>query len=121
MKTFKKIPKSLDLAIELVYSHLESADIAYIIANSPGSVHHTFGMHLRNHLGLWKNGTSFKKDIKKRFNLFGHGDDCSGLILTGVWAKVRKKNVEQALSREAASYARHWTTQGTNPKTGKKI
>ena len=122
MKKPHKMPRTLDEAIKMVISRLEPADINFIKnEKDPNLVHMGFGMWLRNNLGLWKNDTPFKKDIKKRFNLFGHGDDCSGLILTGVWAKVRKKNVEQALSREAASYARHWTTQGTNPKTGKKI
>lgn len=113
-------PKTLDEAIEHLYSILSKEDKKYIKENSQGSVHHFAGMAMRNAWGLWKNGTPFKKDIKKRFNLFGHGDDCSGLIFEGVWAKVKGDNVTETLNSTAERYRVHWKKYGINPTTGKK-
>lgn len=114
-------PKTLDEAIEHLYSTLTEEDKEFIRNNSHGTIHHFTGMALRNAWGLWKEGTPFKKDIKKRFNLFGHGDDCSGLIFEGVWAQVKGEDVNTVLTATAKRYTKHWKKYGVNPETGKEI
>jgi len=52
-------------------------------------------MKMRNDWSLWDLKTPLVKDIQTRFGLFGHGDDCSGLIHAGIWATVRGQNVER--------------------------
>lgn len=123
MKAIKHKPKSLDEAIGMVLANIEPGDRYFIQLHDAGIVHHSFGMYLRNEMGLWRNRTLFKKDIKKRFGLFGHGDDCSGLILAAVWAKVRdpKCNVARLLKQEAAGYKKHWKQSGVDPATGRPI
>jgi hypothetical protein len=118
MKKFK--PQTLDEAITHVVEGLAPADRTFIQNHSASEVHFTAGMVMRNDFGLWEQDTPFKADIKKRFNLFGHGDDCSGLILAGVWATVHGEDVNKALATEAEYYRKHWTQCGVNPETGEE-
>jgi len=121
MKTKKYIPETLDDAINHLYENLTDRDIHFIKYNESYSIHHSGGMSLRNNWGLWQKNTPFKKDIKSRFNLFGHADDCSGLIFAGLWAKVKNKDVNDALNKEAKRYHKHWPKYGIYPATGKEI
>jgi hypothetical protein len=121
MKKTDFIPKTLNEAIDFLYKGLNKEEIGFIKKNNSGSVHFSTGMSLRNNWGFWKEGTPFKKDIKKRFKLFGHGDDCSGLVLEGVWAKVMGKDVNEILDKAATRYYKHWKRYGVNPETGKEL
>lgn len=114
-------PKTLNEAIDHLYSTLTEEDKEFIRNNDHGSIHHFTGMAVRNAWGLWKEGTPFKKDIKERFNLFGHGDDCSGLIFEGVWTKVKGGDVDAVLKATAESYHKHWKKYGVDPVTGKEV
>lgn len=120
MKPIKKHPKTLDEAIKMVLTNIDAADTEHIIKHGDNGLHFGLGMYLRNNMGLWLADTPFKKDVKKRFKLFGHGDDCSGLILAGVVATLRKQDIAAKLKREAAGYRKHWEKQGIDPLTGKK-
>jgi hypothetical protein len=123
MKKITCHPKTLNEAIEMVLSKLDKEDVEYLKLTEPPGLHHVLGMYLRNEMGLWKEGTPFKANIKKRFGLFGHGDDCSGLILTAVCAKLKYPNadVEKLLEQEAAGYEQHWLKSGIDPATGKPL
>jgi hypothetical protein len=121
MKTKEYIPETLDDAINYLYDNLKDRDIHFIRYNDPIATHHYGGMALRNNWGLWKKNTPLKKDIKARFNLFGHGDDCSGLIFEGLWTKVKGKDVNAALTKAAKRYHTHWPKYGIDPVTGKEM
>ena len=118
MKT--EIPKTLNEAIDTLYSDLSPKDIKFIKENDHSSIHFFGGMQMRNNWHLWDTKSSLNKDIQKRFSLC-HGDDCSGLIFTGLWAKVKGENVEEALNKCAESYTAHWKREGVDPMTGKKV
>lgn len=115
------VPATLDEAIETLYKVLSEDDIKYLKENGTAGCHFSGGMAIRNGWSLWENDTPFKKDIKKRFNLFGHGDDCSGLIFTGILAKVKGKDVNEELNKEAERYKKHWPKYGIDPETGEEI
>lgn len=114
------IPTSLDNAIETLYNDLKPADIEFIKTKDHASIHHFGGMQMRNNWHLWDTKGDINKDIQSRFGLV-HGDDCSGLIFTGVWAKVREQDVSKELKKAAASYKRHWKKCGVDPMTGDYI
>lgn len=81
--------------------------------------HHFLGMHLRNEWGLWKKTGPIVKDFQKRFGLFGHGDDISGLLFYSVTRQIRGESLD--IEKEIEKYWFHWLDQGVDPKTGKKI
>jgi len=106
----------MDEAIDLLHSLMEPDDIAYILSTpQESSVHMSFGMWLRNHWNLWQE-TPITKDFKKKFKLFGHADDISGMIMTGLWAKVHGIPVD--LQEVAKRYKKHWKKLGVNPEVG---
>jgi len=115
------VPASLNEAIEYLYSILEDKDIKFIKKNTCDGVHFTMGTYLRNNWSLWETDTPLSKDIKNRFKIFCHGDDVSGLILTGLWAKVNGLDIETKLNEEADEYKRHWPKYGIEPETGEEI
>jgi len=119
MKT-KDIPQSLDAAIEKLYSDLNAKDVEFIKSKDHSSIHFFGGMKLRNDWHLWDKKSPINKDIQKRFKL-AHGDDCSGLIFTGLWAKVRGEDVTAKLNECAARYTKHWLKEGVDPMTGKEL
>ena len=120
MKLKKEIPPTLDSAIEFLYTNLSEKELKFIKSNDHSSIHHFGGMQLRNDWNLWNTKSALNKDIQKRFGLM-HGDDCSGLIFTGLWAKVKGENVNDALNNVAESYINHWKRSGVNPMTGEPI
>ena len=99
----KTIPLTLNDAINVLYSSLKPND-----------------MQLRNDWGLWDKNSSINKDIQQRFGL-SHGDDCSGLIFTGLWAKVQGVDLDDALNNCAEKYKEHWRSYNTDPLTGEQI
>jgi len=115
------VPVTLNEAIDYLYSLLETKDIEYIKAENQSGVHFTMGMYLRNNWSLWEQDTPLSKDIRNRFKLFCHGDDVSGLILTGLWAKVNGLNIDEELNKEADKYKKHWPKYGIDPETGEEI
>lgn len=117
----EKKPKTLLEAINILAADLSNNEKEFIRGNDSGSVHHFAGMCIRNEWGLWKKDSPIVQDIKSRYGLFGHGDDCSGLILAGLWAKVKGEDVEKTLQAEAQKYISHWKRYGLNPKTGEEI
>jgi hypothetical protein len=119
MKT-KNIPESLDDAIDTLYSDLSAKDVKFIEENDHSTIHFFGGMQMRNNWHLWDKKSPINKDIQRRFKL-AHGDDCSGLIFTGLWAKVRGEDVTKELKKCAARYTKHWRKSGVDPMTGKKI
>lgn len=121
MKLTDFTPKTLNEAIDHLYSNLTDKDKDFIRNNTHASIHHFGGMSMRNGWNLWEKGTPFKKDIMERFNLFGHGDDCSGLIFEGVWTKVNGGDVDVALNATAERYRKHWTKYGVDPLTGEEV
>ena len=118
-KQFK--PKTIAEGIEHLHAGLSAEEITYIKKNTPDSVHHTTGQSLRNEWGLWETNNPIAIECRKRFKLFGHADDLSGLVLAGLWAKIRNRDVDKTLQDESDKYIKHWQEQGVNPKTGKKI
>lgn len=115
------IPNTLHEAINTLYNDLKQDEIDFIKSNDNSLIHHGTGMTIRNNWKLWEKDTPFKHDIKEKYNLFGHGDDCSGLIFTGLWAKVKGHNVDSALKKEAKRYTTHWKNSGIDPVTGEEI
>lgn len=119
MKT-TEIPTTLDSAIEQLYSTLTKEDTEFIKKNDHSSIHFSGGMQMRNDWHLWDIDSPIRKDIQKRFKL-AHADDCSGLIFTGLWAKVKGEDVNAALSACADNYTKYWAKMGVDPITGKQI
>ena len=117
----KPHPTTIDEAIEILFSSLEADDIAFIKdpESSSVSLHFTVGMGLRNYWHLWAEESPIKDDFKKRFNLFGHADDMSGMILDAVWAKVRGEDVDKVIKIAADGFNAHWMNIGVDPYTGK--
>lgn len=116
----KPIPKTIDEAIETLFSSLDEDDIVYIKdeKNSSSSIHFTLGMALRNYWHLWAEESPIKDDFKKRFNLFGDADDMSGMILEALWVKVRGGDVVKSLEESANSFNAHWMKCNIDPFTG---
>lgn len=115
------VPATLNEAIDYLYSVLEDKEIKYIHEKPSISVHFSFGMDLRNFWSLWQDDTPIKKDIQKRFNLWGMGDDVSALILSGLWAKVKGLNIEEELNKMVEKCRNHWLGYCIDPATGKEI
>lgn len=114
-------PETIDRAIELIESVIGPDEKAWAIRTplekAMASTHHGFGMEMRNTWGLWEEGP-MRKYVQTRFNLFGHGDDISGLIMAGLWAKLRGEDVDHALSEEADRMRAHWESISKDPATG---
>ncbi len=115
------VPSTVNEAVETLFKGLEKDDIDFIKKNDSAMVHFTFGMAMRNGWSFWQEDTPLQKDFKKRFKLFGHADDMSGLILDALWAMVRNEDPQQAMQNAAESFRKHWKKEGLDPKTGKKL
>jgi hypothetical protein len=113
-------PTTLNEGIDILYSTLTPKDIEFIKTEDHSTIHFTAGMSLRNNWKLWDKKSPINKDIQARFNL-SHGDDCSGLLYTGLWAKVRGLNVEDELNKCAKSYHEHWNDMGVDALTGEML
>lgn len=116
-----KTPTTLREAIEILAAGVTETERKFINGNEAARLHHFAGMALRNDWKLWNRDSPIVKDIKKRYGLFGHGDDCSGLILAGLWTKVKGGDVEKSLQAEVKRYIAHWKRSGVNPATGEPI
>lgn len=109
------IPATLEEAIDKVIAGMDPASVEFVLNpdSTPGSVHFFTGMSLRNEWGLWADSV-LAQHFKTRFGL-GHADDMSGMILQGVWNKVR--GVPYDIDADVIRYRRFWLQQGINPLT----
>jgi len=114
------VPSTLNEAINSIVDTLDQKDKDFIKQNEPSSVHFTIGMYLRNNWDLWEKDSPLVLDVKQRFGLWGHGDDVSGLILEGVWAKVNGIDVDKILVQRSLQCKHHWEKAGVNWKTGEE-
>lgn len=114
-------PKTIAAAIDRIVKGLTKDEIRFIEENESSVIHFTMGMVIRNEWGMWRESSALKTDFKKRFGLWGMADDISGLILEGVWATVRGKDVEKTLNDTAEEFRKHWKKSKINPETGKGV
>ena len=125
------VPLTIPDAVEMLYQRLEAHDRAYILdgANT-ASIHFFTGMRLRNAWKLWDPDTLVVQDFKKRYKLFGHADDISGMLLTALWVRVRAEALEathisakvaEACRKSAEGCRAYWLQQGINPLTGEQM
>lgn len=110
-------PATLEEAIQIVAQYLNDEEIAYIETEGANSAHHGFGTQMRNEWGLWHK-SPLAKHFEQRFGL-GHADDMSGLILSGVEAKVKKLPFDPAPLVE--DYKKFWRQQSIDPLTQNEI
>lgn len=116
-----KPPTTLNDAIATIVAGLTPEEVKYIQDNNDsGGIHHGVGTAIRNGWSLWEKDSPLVKDIRARFDV-SHGDDCSGLIFTGVWATVRGGDVDRDLKAQAKSYLRHWKKSGVDQHTGEPL
>jgi hypothetical protein len=115
------VPATVDEAIKTLVESLNETDKEYIRNHDSSEVHFGFGMNMRNNWSMWEKDTPLSLDFQKRFKLFGHGDDLSGLIIQGVWSTVQGENVEEILNETAERFRQHWITFGLDPETGKEV
>ena len=76
-------------------------------------------MFIRNNWSLWDRETPLSLDFQKRFGLFGHGDDISGLLMHCLWRQVRGEAWND--QEKATEFAEHWKKYKTDPKTGEAL
>lgn len=96
--------------IDQLCAQLSKEEIATIKRRPDAADYHrSVGMALRNELGLWNKETPVVKTCAASWGVT-HGDDVSGLILSGVIAKVRGKRFN--FEAEVERYRHHWATQG---------
>ncbi len=110
-----KVPNSLQSAIDTIVDALDEDDRRYVAANDEYSVHMTIGMGLRNCWSLWDKETHLVQWFISEFKI-AHADDISGLILTGVWCKVRSVTFDPYAI--AKGFHEHWRRFGVDPITG---
>jgi hypothetical protein len=114
------IPATLEDAIDTLVAALAEEDKAYILSpeSTPGAIHHFGGMALRNTWNLWgaRPGVStiLCDHFKTRFGL-GCADDMSGMILKGLWARLRGDAYDA--DADAAYYHAFWRRQGRDALT----
>lgn len=117
----QKTPETVDEAVEFLLAHLDDEDRKQLSSAGIGRYHLTTGMLLRNHWSLWKPETPLVQDFRKRFKLFGHADDVSGVILECLRAAVQGKNWKKVQSDTVERYRRHWRNTGFDPETGEQV
>lgn len=113
------IPHDVPSAIAELVRLLEPADIERIKNLHPCDVHFGMGMFLRNNWNMWDRNTMLNQDFQRRYGLFGHGDDVSGIILHCLWREVCGQPWGD--DKVAARYRAHWQRAGLNPKTGEEV
>jgi len=92
---------------ELFYHWLNRDEDTFIASCHPG-----LGTWIRNNLELWYDGPPVKY-----FNDIGiyHADDMSGIILTSLWRKYHKVDID--LDGQVKEYRDHW--EEYDPKVNK--
>lgn len=107
-------PKTLDAAVDILYSDMNEDELAYIHENGSLLLHHGFGTAIRNHWGLWDQSSALHKYFNETFGL-SHADDMSGLIIGSLVAKVRNETFD--IEGEVQFYKNHWKQLGIDPLT----
>jgi hypothetical protein len=107
-----RVPANLDDAIQIIYDGLTPQDIADIKEFDSGASHFGFGMYLRNNWSLWVRDTVLVRWFAENYKIV-HADDISGIVLSGVWAKVRGDAFEP--QKIAESFHAHWERMGYDP------
>ena len=120
MKEPNRIPITIPESIDLLYESVEEEDRAYIHEHEAITAHHSFGQAIRNIWKLWDSESPLVVDFKNRFQLFGHADDISSIILTAFWARVRGENEEEAVEKELEFLKKHWTDSNIDLITGEQ-
>lgn len=113
-------PKTLLEAIDMIVAELTDEEIKFIKNSGYEGLHHGLGTSLRNNLHLWDKKCPIVKDIRKTYDL-SHGDDCSGLLFTGIWTKVRGGNLQEELQKQSDKYHKHWLKSGVCCHTGEPL
>lgn len=111
------VPASYDEAMTLIMRWLEDEDRVKIKEMpAPGLVHFSVGAKFRNAWSLWDRRTPLVLDYRRRFKLFGHGDDVSATLVQHLIANV----MEQVFDPEMFGRALrdHWARIGVDPLTG---
>lgn len=120
MMIAQTIPETLEAAIDSLYASLAEDDKTYMRTpeSTPGKEHMWAGRNLRNAWNLWgarpEVSTVLCDHFKARFGL-GCADDMSGMILAGLWARVRGEAYDP--DADAAHYHEFWRKQGRNALT----
>ena len=94
----------------MIVAGLDAQSVAYIQAASPESVHHGFGMHMRNGYSFWETETPIKRDAVETYGI-AHAADMSGLIMEWVWHQVRGEEFDPI--KHVETYHKHWKSYNT--------
>lgn len=89
-------------AIRDMIDNLSAADRKAVISTKFKDLimyHHTYGMHIRNHYGLWKDESKLRDDLYSIFKEKGieeHPDSCSHFLIEQMWCRTILDNVDLA-------------------------
>jgi hypothetical protein len=118
MKIPTKAPSTIKEAAQQLFDCVDLRDAEFAKNNNHAVLHHGFGTNLRNTWRLHDPKSPLVADVKKTYNLFAHGDDVSGLIMVGLWALIRGKDIDDELTKTAKRYREHWIRCRIDPVTG---
>ena len=113
-------PTTIYEAIDQVIASFNAAELDFVKANdkyAPG-IHHGLGTNIRNRWGLWDRKSPIVRWCMDELKI-GCADDISGLIITGVWQKVRGETID--LTADIESYRTHWLEHGLDPITQEQL
>lgn len=116
-----RIPETLEDAIDLVEAELPETTRLQIRSGeikTHVSMHSGLGMSIRNDLCLWEETAPLVQHFRTRFGL-GHADDISGIILAGVFAKIRGRVFDPM--PQVRSFTAHWKHEGLDALDQKPI
>lgn len=114
----KRVPTSLDEAINTLYENLSPEAKSYIKFNGADGLHHGYGTSIRNDWRLWESSSPLHRYFNLEYEL-GHADDMSGMILNGLYHKVIGEPYDDY--EDAKYYRDYWTKEGIDPLTLEKI
>lgn len=120
MNKLNKIPLTIEEAIEILYAAINQEELEEIKKSTPEKYHHTVGRYLRNSWSFWED-SPLRRDFIKRFKLFGHGDDLSGAVLKGLYAKCLGEDIGRAIQKQVDIEREHWSRWGLSPETGERV
>ena len=81
------LPSTVEEAVTLILKEMVPEDISSITRMDDDDLillHHGFGTHIRNRLGLWGNNNFLLKDTG-----YEHPDDASMVIIKRLWVKLQ--------------------------------
>lgn len=114
------VPSTFLEAVTEFHNSLDNMEKVKVTEDNWYTDHHfSTGTYLRNNWSLWDNQTPLVQDCIRLFNLFGHGDDISGLISVGVTALANGLDPVVEANKAADRYRKHWKSLGVDPVTGK--